>query len=522
MRLDKKDLVLALDCSTSGAKAVLFDMQGQCLSSGRRTFGMSRPGVGRHEQDAADWWVAATDAIRDCVGAVDTARIASMTVTHQRETFVCLNEAGEQVRPAIVWADNRSIDQVSRYGTDDIHRTTGRPADITPSIYKLIWLNENEPESLASSRWIGDVGAYLNYKLLGRWVSSAASADSLGLMDISTQQWAPDLCSLAGVQPSQLPELAAPGTVIGELSDNVAAGLLLPPGLPVIAGAGDGQCAAIGTGGTTATSMYLNVGTAIVAGVTTPDFHWSRRYRTVLGGTGEGFLLETLQQAGTYLVTWFLENFGEPAEDGKTSSTLAALEAAAASVPAGSDGLIALPYWNGAQTPHWNGAARGVVLGWTGSHGRAHFYRALLEGIAFDVRLGVDGIEEATGQPIREMITTGGGSRSPLWSQILADVTGRTVQICEEAETTALGAAALAAAGAGLYPDAQTAAATMSRISTSYSPRPDEARRYAQLFRAWCELYPATKDILTRVAQATSPDTHAPSTPSAEPTTVGY
>lgn len=125
--------------------------------------------------------------------------------------------------------------------------------------------------------------------------------------------------------------------------------------------------------------------------------------------------------------------------------------------------------------------------------------------LAFDIRLGVDGIEQATGHTIGELITTGGGSRSALWSQILADVTRRTVRICEEAETTALGAAALAAAGAGLNPDAQTAAATMSRISTSYSPRPDESALYTELFQAWCELYPATRDIIARVTKATEP-----------------
>jgi sugar (pentulose or hexulose) kinase len=493
------DLVLAVDCSTSAAKAVVFGPDGRSVSSGRQAFPMAKTPEGRHEQDARDWWRATSAAIAQAVSGVDPKRVAALAVTHQRETFVCIDDAGEPVRPAIVWVDNRSVPQVEKYGSDETHRISGRVPDITPSIFKLAWLRENEPETLRRSTRIADVSAYLHAQLTGRWVASASSADSMGLMDLASLEWSPTLCDIAGVEPGQLPEIAAPGTVIGTLGAEVASTLGLEPGTPVIAAAGDGQCAALGTGLAESDTMYLNVGTALVAGFISSDYRWSRKYRTVLDAAGHGYLLEAFTQSGTYLVSWFIDTFA-PAlvAHGADASCVAReedLERRAGAVPPGSDGLFALPYWNGAQTPYWDGSARGAVLGWSGIHTGAHLYRALLEGAAYEVRLQVDGVESDTGRPVNRFLATGGGSRSAMWSQIIADVTGRRVDICAESETTALGAAMLATCAVGIHPDLPAAAVAMTRTVQTILPRPDVSERYHSLYERYLQIYPTVRDI---------------------------
>lgn len=495
-----QDLLLAVDCSTSGAKAVVFTAAGRSVASGKQSFALDRPAPGRHEQDADDWWIATSAAISRATAEVDSARIAALVVTHQRETFVCLDTDGRPLRPAIVWADGRSVRQVARYGSDETHRISGRVPDITPSIFKLAWLREHEPETLQRSARIGDVSAFLNEKLTGRWVTSASSGDSMGLMDLATRQWSPALCDIAGVGAQQLPEIVTPGSVISGLGRATAALLGLAEGTPVVAGAGDGQCAALGTGLAEPDAMYLNVGTALVAGYASPEYLWSRRYRTVLDAPGQGYLLETLTQSGTYLISWFVDRFSPSLLAESPSGTCevareADLEKRAAAIAPGCEGLVALPYWNGAQTPYWDGDARGAVIGWSGAHTGAHLYRALLEGIAFETRLQTDGVEADTGSKVTHFLTTGGGSRSATWSQLIADVTGRRLDICAESETTALGAAMLAACAVGVHSDLSTAARQMARTERTFAPRPDVAETYESLYQRYVTIYPTLRDL---------------------------
>jgi len=242
------DLVVAVDCSTTASKALIFDAGGRTLGQGRHAIPLAQPGPGRHEQSASDWWTATSSAVRTALAGLYPARVAAVVVTHQRETFCCLVDETE-VRPAIVWMDSRAQRLVQTLGSEEVHAVSGRPPDNTPPLYKLAWLTRHEPLMIDRATRIGDVGAYLNLRLTGRWVSSWASADCLGLMDMLSRTWSEDLCTLAGVRAEQLPEIVAPGEVIGGLGERAARELGLPPGTAVIAGAGDGQCAAVGAGG---------------------------------------------------------------------------------------------------------------------------------------------------------------------------------------------------------------------------------------------------------------------------------
>ena len=268
---------------------------------------------------------------------MDPDRIRALGITHQRESFVCTDEKGSPVRKAILWLDARSHDEVERYGTDRLHEITGKPPSMTPALYKLFWLRANEPEVLDRTARVLDVHAFLVHRLTGEWRTSWASADPLGLLDMRTLDYSDEVLGEVGLGREQLAALSAPGTVVGELSEEVAGEIGLPPGLPVVGGAGDGQAAGLGANVTEAGRAYLNLGTALVSGTYSDDYAWGREFRTLTGPIPETYVPETLLRGGTYTIDWFVDNFGgvRAAELGLELSTEEILEAAASRVPAG-------------------------------------------------------------------------------------------------------------------------------------------------------------------------------------------
>jgi xylulokinase len=489
--------VIGVDSSTTATKAVVWNRDGRAVAEGRAEFGLALPRPGWHEQDAEDWWRSTVAAVRAALRSVDATDIAAIAITHQRETFACLDDEGRAVRPAIVWMDVRSTREVERYGSDDVHRVTGKPPDTTPALYKLLWLREHEPETMSRTRWVVDVHAFLVHRLTGTWRTTTACADPLGLIDMERRDWSDDLLARIGLARERVPELSAPGEVVGELSGTAAEQLGLPAGLPVVGGAGDGQSAGLGANATGPGDAYLNLGTAVVAGTTTERYAWDRAFRTLIGAVPGTYMVETLLQGGTYTVNWFLERIA-PLDAGRLGLGLKdvdLLEAAAGRLGPGAEGLLLVPYWASAQTPYWDPAARGVLFGLAGHHGKEHLFRALMEGIAFEQRLAVEGMERGLGRPLDVLLTTGGGSRSGLWRQILADVTGKTVVACREAETTSLGAGIHAAAAVGWHGSLRDAAAAMTGTGARHTPDEQAAARYDDLFAIYREIYPRTAPL---------------------------
>jgi xylulokinase len=391
--------------------------------------------------------------------------------------------------------DVRATRQVESLGSDEIHRLTGKPADTTPALYKLAWLHEHEPDVIARTRWVVDVGGYLVQRLTGSWRTTVASADPLGLVDMQRGDWSDELLARVGLGRERVPALVAPGETIGELSPAAAEQLGLPPGLLVIGGAGDGQSAGLGANAARSGRAYLNLGTAVVAGTITERYAWDTAFRTLIGAVPGTYALETLLQGGTYTVNWFLDRIAALRD-------IDVLEAAAARLPPGADGLLLVPYWASAQTPYWDPDARGMLFGLAGHHGKEHIYRALMEGIAFEQRLALEGMEAKLDDPIEVLLITGGGSRSALWRQIVADVTRKRVVVCRERETTALGAGIHAAAAVGWYGSLSEAAEAMTGEGAEHEPSQDTAGRYDALFAVYRELYPRTAPLHAALQRA--------------------
>ena len=498
-----KDLVIGVDCSTTACKAVLWDVTGRAVAAVRRTYGLDYVRSGWVEQNAPDWWTATSQAIAEAVKQVGGDRIAALAITHQRETFVCLDQNANPIRPAITWMDTRATAEVETFGNDDVHRITGKPPNPTPAWYKLLWLRKHEPETIARTAYVVDVAGYLVQKLTGEWITSWACADPLGLVDLQRFDYDDKLLEMAGLSRSKVSRLLAPGAIAGPITNEMATQLGLPKGLPIVLSAGDGQSAGLGCNVTRPGRAYLNVGTGTVSGVYADKYSYAKAYRTMGGPIPGTYILETFIGGGTQNIVWFVEHLsgleGGRSESGQTP--LQILETAAAQIPDGSEKLLCLPYWTGAMTPYWDGHARGAFVGLSGLHGKAHMYRAILESLALEERLLVAGVEAAIGRSIDEIILLGGGSRSPLWCQIFANVLGRPVKLAREQESTALGAGIHAAAACGFYTDVREAADCMTGVETSFEPEAKSVARYGDIFEAYRSVYPGLKDTFRLMAE---------------------
>ncbi|MFB9375916.1 FGGY-family carbohydrate kinase [Kineococcus gynurae] len=503
-----RDLVVGLDCSTTATKAVVWDASGRALATGRAAFATTTPHPGWGEQNPEDWWSTTCEAVRRAVQAVDGRRVAALAITHQRETFACTTEDGRPLRPAMLWLDTRATEEVATFGTRAVHETTGKPPNPTPAWYKLLWLSRHEPATVRRTEMVADVGAYLVRRLTGRWATSWASADPLGVVDLRTFDYDDDLLQAAQLDRARLPELHPPGAVIGEVLTEVADALGLPRGLPVVAGAGDGQAAGLGTGVVQPGSSYLNLGSGIISGSASTTYRFSDAFRTMAGGVPGTYAVETFIGGGTHNISWFVERFAgvDTRALGLDLTAEQVLETAAAQLPPGSEGLLTLPYWTGALTPYWDHHARGTILGLTGRHGKSHVYRSLLEGLALEQRLLTDGAEAAVGVPVDRVVATGGGSRSPVWCQIMADVLQRPLHIAREPESTCLGAGVLAAAAVGLHDGVAEASEAMSGTRTVYEPDAGDSAVYDRLFGVYRRLYPQLRDVFGDLSAALDGD----------------
>lgn len=489
------DVVIAVDSSTTATKALAFGPDGEVRAQGRSPIERSCPQPAWHEQDARQWWASTADALRQTTAQLAAAgdRPVAIGITHQRESFVCVDAADEPIRPAMLWLDARSGPQVRRLGTPEVHALSGKPPSTTPSFYKIAWMHEHEPDALAATRRIADVHAYLALKLTGRFATSTASADPTGLIDSATDTWSPRLIELCGARMDQMPELVTPGGVIGVISAEAAAATGLPEGLPVVAGGGDGQCAGLGAGVSGSGRGYLSLGTSITLGAHAEQAEPSRAYRILASPLSHGHTVEAFIASGALSVAWYRQAF--PLADDDATPDTDPFEYSLQASPRGARGLRFLPYLSGSAAPYWDDASRGAFIGIDESHAHADFYRAVLEGLAYEIRVLSEGLEQATGE-LNEVIVMGGGAVSHAWLQIIADTLGRPLRLAGTAEATALGAAILAAHAVGLVEgNLDEVTAEMTRPVGTVQPDAEGVAIMASGYPSYRAVYEALRPI---------------------------
>lgn len=497
----KRRAVLGIDSSTSALKAIAFDAKGKVLAEARAAYTMSTPAPGFFEQDARDWWRAFYTVTKAVLPKLDGIAIEALAIGHQRETFVLVDRNANPLRPAITWLDERARGEVASLsrsiGRDRIRDISGKPPDPTPALYALAWLARHEPDALRGAAYALDVQAYLNARLTGEFVTSTASADPLGILDVSAGAWSEELVGAACLSIAQLPRLAAPGTVIGTVSEAAALETGLPAGLPVVAGAGDGQLSGLGLNAMGNGRAYLSLGTGIVSGMHSPRYATSDSYRTLTSPDGKGFMMETVLRSGMTLADWAAALMA----DGKPrAGRLVDLSREASQIEPGAEGLLVLPYFAGVMNPYWDEAARGALLGLSLSHTPAHLFRAILEGLAFEQAIATTAMQASLGSRAELFVACGGGVKSALLLNIMTAVLGRPIAISPVSEGVALGAAMLAASACGLHASPAAASAAMSGAFERIV-EPDEAlsEGYRPLLSIYRDIYGATRETHARL-----------------------
>lgn len=505
----EKDLVIGVDSSTTACKAIAWDASGNAVAETRTTYATLSPEPNWYEQNAEDWWRALCIVLQELMLHVSPERVAALCIAMQRESFVPVDAQGKPFRNAILWVDGRSWQQVAeldrRIGNAYLHDLTGKGPGTTQSLPKFIWLQQHEPDVLRTAYKLLDTHAFLVLRLTGRWVTSLPCADPMGVVDMRRGAWATDLLHKLDINPDLFVEIAPPGSILGEVTAEAAEQTGLLAGTSIVAGCGDGQSAGLGVNITRPDRAYLNLGTAVVSGVHSENYVADRAFRTLCSPIPGAYVPEGILNSGTFIVSWYVDKFGPNMEGiNLPVSAEEVLEAAARKLPPGAQGLMLVPYWRGVMSPYWDPAASGITVGWTGAHGREHFYRAVLEGIAFEYRMTVEGMSRATGSPLNEIILLGGGSRSELWCQIVADVTGKQVARAGTAEATNLGAGILAAAAAGWYSSIPAAADAMTHDGRRFEPNSASYTLYDRLYNeVYVELFPALQTYLDRLTELT-------------------
>ena len=494
--------VIGLDSSTQSTKAIAWNKHGEACAEGRADIPMDNPRLDCFEQNPGDWWSSSVNALKDCVSELTKSHpdhtIQGLAISNQRETLGFMNAQHEPAYPAIVWLDERSRSQVesfpAAFGAERIHQITGRMPDLTPCLYRFAWMKEHEPQAWTDTRWFVDVQSYLVQRLCGgHYRNGWISADPMGLFDMVEKRWSEPLLNALQLTADQLPEAHPPGTCLGNITAEAASLTGLPDGLPIYAAGGDGQCAGLGVNCTIPDRAYINLGTAVVSGIWSPEYRYNTSWRTELAAQGEGYIFENCLRSGAFLVNWFVDQF--VARGKADASVFEQLEQAAQKLPIGSDGLLVQPYFSGVMDPHWDVSARGVMLGLSASHTEAHLYRAIVESITIDQVMRTEDMEQAAQQPISHVVAIGGGANSPLWRQMLADALGKPVHISSTIEASSLGAGMIAAFGAGWYQSITQAANAMAGSTTIVEPDPERHERYQTLLSIYRKLYHATAEL---------------------------
>jgi xylulokinase len=484
--------LLGLDISTTGAKALIIDREGRVSASHTTPQPISQPKPLWSEQNPADWWDGIAQSIRAALAEAKLSGddIAAVGPTGQMHGLVLMDAAGEVLRPAILWNDQRTQAEcdwiTERVGAARLIELTGNRALTGFTAPKIVWVQRHEPDIFARAAHFLLPKDYIRYRLTGDYAMDLSDASGTLLLDVAHRRWSDEVVDALGIPRAWLPTLAEGTDVTGVVSDEAAEETGLKAGTPVVGGGGDQAAGAVGVGAVEEGIFSLAVGTSGV--VFAPLGHYAyepdgRLHAFCHAGPGLWHFMGVMLSAAGSL-QWYHDALAPDA-------SFDALLAPAAEVPPGSDGLLFLPYLTGERTPHPDPLARGAFVGLTARHAMAHMTRAVLEGVAFGLKDSFELIS-ADGVTAREVRASGGGAKSALWRQILADVLNAPLTTASTTEGAAYGGAVLAAVGAGLYPDVQTACAAM--ISTGDVTQPQQPEAYTHAYERYRGLYPALKE----------------------------
>lgn len=493
--------VLGLDISTTGAKALLVDERGTVVASHTTPQPISQPKPLWSEQNPADWWEGIAASIRAVLAetGVSADAVLAVGLTGQMHGLVLMDAGGNVLRPSILWNDQRTQAQcdfiTEKIGFARLIELTGNRALTGFTAPKILWVREHEPDVYARAAHVLLPKDYLRYKLTGDYASEMSDSAGTSLLNVAGRSWSAEVLDALEIPRDWLPSLYEGTQVTGTVSAAAAAETGLKAGTPVVGGGGDQAAGAVGVGAVQPGVIALSVGTSgvVFAPLDAYAYEPEGRLHAFCHAAPDlwHFMGVMLSAAGS--LQWYRDELAPNVE-------FDALLTPAGDVPPGSDGLLFLPYLTGERTPHPDPLARGAFVGLTTRHTQAHLTRAVLEGVAFGLKDSFRLIAEAGLPADIEVRVIGGGAKSPVWRQILADVLDARLVSVSTTEGAAYGAALLAAVGAGIFPDVQTACA--QTITTSDATLPSAQKdAYVRPYERYRGLYPALKDLFAAMGE---------------------
>jgi xylulokinase len=496
-----KTYFLGIDVSTTATKALLADDAGTVVGVASTEYPFETPKPLWSEQDPALWWDGAVRSIRAVLenAGVPGEQVAGVGLTGQMHGLVILDEQGKVLRPSILWNDQRTAAQCdeirARVGRERFIQITGNDALAGFTAPKILWVRENEPEVYARIRHVLLPKDFVRLCLTGEYGMDKADGAGTVLMDLKSRAWSEEVLAKLDIPAQWMPQLFEGPQITGRITAEAAAATGLQPGTPVAAGGGDQAAQAVGVGAVEEGIVALTLGTSGVVFATTdsPFIEPQGRLHAFCHSVpGKWHLMGVMLSAAGSL-RWYRDTFA-PGMDFDT------LLAPAQQVPAGSDGLLFLPYLTGERTPYPDPLLRAAFVGATVRHGQAHFARSVLEGVAFGLLDGFDLMKAAGLAKVRQVRVSGGGARSPLWRHILADVFQAELVTVNTTEGAAYGAALLAGVAAGAWSDVLDACHQAIRVTGQVTPGENQAvyERLAVQYRA---LYPALRPVFHKLGE---------------------
>ncbi|MEM9204973.1 MAG: FGGY-family carbohydrate kinase [Pseudomonadota bacterium] len=490
--------VVGVDGGTESLRAFVFDLEGRPIASEATAYETAFPNPAWAEQDPNAWWAAIGASVKGALlkAGISADDVIALSVDTTCCSVVALNENGAPLRPAMIWMDVRSSDEADAVAaTGDaalrVNSDGAGPVSAEWMLPKSLWMKRNQPEIFGAAAKVGEYQDYMTYHLTGEWVGSLNNMavrwhyqSEHGGVPTSLLS-AVGLDDLAGKWPSRV---VAPGEVIGPLIASAANHIGLKAGIPVVQGGADAFIGMIGLGVTDPGEMALITGSShLQLGVAGAPVHGPGIWGTYMDAVYPGKpIIEGGQTSTGSVIAWFKRHFAE-------DTSFDALNAEAAGIEPGAEGLVALDHFQGNRTPHTDPLSRGAITGLTLKHTPAHIYRALTESVCLGTRLIVENFGASF--QAKRTVVAGGATNSPLWLQIHADTLGVPLEIPEVADAPALGCAVLAAYGAEQFSTIEEGAKAMVRIERTIEPDAEKTEAYDAIYPQYKALYHALKDV---------------------------
>ena len=493
-------LYIGIDLGTSAVKLLRMDGSGAIQKVVSREYPLFFPQPGWSEQNPEDWWNAVQDGIRELISDCDPSEVGGIGCGGQMHGLVALDEEDRVLRPAILWNDGRTAEEVTylneTVGRETLSRCTGNIAFAGFTAPKLLWMQKHEPELFARIARIMLPKDYINYKLTGVHCTDVSDASGMLLFDVEHRCWSQEMLNLCGLKESQMARIFESSDTVGTLKPDVAAALGLPETVKVCAGAGDNAAAAVGTGTVGDGQCNISLGTSGTIFISSGAFGVdpNNALHAFAHADGHYHLMGCMLSAASCNKWWAEEILG--------TGDFAAEQAPITDEKLGNNHVFFLPYLMGERSPINDTNARGTFLGLTMDNTRADMTQAVLEGVAFAIRDCLE-IAKTLGISLTGSRICGGGAKSPLWRKIIANVLNLDIEVLAAEEGPGYGGAILAAVSCGEYPSVEEAASRLVRVVETVHPDPEIAARYEARYRQFRLLYPALKPVFAAMAGGT-------------------